>query len=102
MDQGIICTSKDKYRSLIVRKLIVALEKKNLVPTKSILCAMTMLEKAWNTVLNKIFTNCFKKAVMSEKEVEKVLNDEYDLFFGLDEIKEDIVQTLEANLAVLK
>ena len=61
-----------------------------------------MLEKAWNTVLNKIFTNCFKKAVMSEKEVEKVLNDEYDLFFGLDEIKEDIVQTLEANLAVLK
>ena len=34
--------------------------------------------------------------------MEKVLNDEDDSFAGLDEIKEDTVQTLEANLAVLK
>ena len=39
---------------------------------------------------------------ISEKEVEKVLNDKYDPFAGLDEIEEDTVQTLEANLAVLK
>ena len=57
-----------------------------------------MLEKAWNAVSNKTFTNCFKKAGISEKEVEKVLNDEDDLFAG----EEDTVQTLEANLAVLK
>ena len=31
-----------------------------------------------------------------------MLNDEDDSFAGLDEIKEDTVQTLEANLAVLK
>ena len=78
MDQGIIRALKAKYRSLAVRKLIAALEKKNPVPTISILSAMTMLEKAWNAVSNKTFTNCFKKAGISEKELEKVLNDEDD------------------------
>ena len=34
--------------------------------------------------------------------MEKVLNDKDDPFAGLDEIEEDTVQTLEANLAVLK
>ena len=63
---------------------------------------MTILEKAWNAVSNKTFTNCFKKAGISEKEVEKVLNDEDDNFAGLDEIEEDKVQTLEANLPVQK
>ena len=99
MDQGIIRALKAKYRSLAVRKLIAALEKKNPVPTISILSAMTMLEKAWNAVSNKTFTNCFKKAGISEKDVEKVLNDEDDPFAGLDEIEEYTVQTLEANLA---
>ena len=56
---------------------------------------MMMLEKAWNAFLNKIFTICFKKAGISEKDVEKVLNDPF-------EIEEDTVQTLEANLGVLK
>ena len=53
MDQGIICALKGKYRSLAVRKLIAALEKKNPLPTISILSAMTMLEKAWNAVRTK-------------------------------------------------
>ena len=70
MDQGIIRALKAKYRSLAVRKLIAALEKKNPVPTISILSAMTMLEKAWNAVSNKTFTNCFKKAGISEIEVK--------------------------------
>ena len=65
MDQGIIRALKAKYRSLTVRKLIAALEKKNPVPTIPILSAMTMLEKVWNAVSNKTFTNCFKKAGMS-------------------------------------
>ena len=34
--------------------------------------------------------------------MEKVLNDEDDPFAGLNEIEEDTVQSLEANLAVLK
>ena len=61
---------------------------------------MIKLAKAWNAVSHKTFTNCFKKAGISEKEVEKVLNDEDDNFAGLDEIEEDKVQTLEANLPV--
>ena len=91
MDQGIICTLKSKYRSLAVRKLIASLEKKHPVPTISIFSAMTALEKAWNAVSNKNFTNCFKKAGISEKELEKLLNDEDDPFAGLDEIDEDTV-----------
>ena len=84
---------------MAVQKLIAALEKKNPVPTISILSAITMLEKEWNTVSNKTFTNYFKKAGISEKEV---VNDEDDPLAGLDEIEEDTVQTLETNLAVLK
>ena len=61
-----------------------------------------MLEKTWNAVSNKTFTNCFKKAGISEKEVEKMLNDKDDPFPGLDVIKEDTVQNFEAYLAVLK
>ena len=102
MDQSIIRALKAKYHSLAGRKLIPALEKKNPVPTVSILSAVTMLEKAWNAVSNKIFTNCFKEAGISEKEVEKMPNDEDDPFAGLDETEEDTVQTLEANLDVLK
>ena len=45
---------------------------------------------------------CFKKAGISERELEKLLNDEDDPFAGLDEIDEDTVQTMEANLAALK
>ena len=44
----------------------------------------------------------FQESWFSEKEVEKVLDDEDDPFAGLDEIDEDTVQTLEANLDVLK
>ena len=60
------------------------------LPTISILSAMTMLEKAWNAVSNKTFTNCFKKADISEKEVAKVLNED-DPFAGLYDTEEDTV-----------
>ena len=63
---------------------------------------MVMLEKAWNAVSNKTFSNCFEKAGIFEKEEERVLNDEDDPFTGLDDIEEDTVQTLEANITVLK
>ena len=63
---------------------------------------MAILKKAWNIVSDKTFTNCFKKAGISKKEVEKVLNDEHYPFASLDEIEENTVQTLEVNLAVLK
>ena len=62
---------------------------------------MTILENAWNAVSSKTFTNCYKKAGISEKEVEKMLNGEDDSFAGLDDIEKGTVQTLETNSAVL-
>ena len=46
MDQGSIRALKAEYRSLAVRKLILALEKKEPIPKLSILLAMYILEKA--------------------------------------------------------
>ena len=69
MDQGIIRALKATYHLLIVWRLIAALQKKNPVPTISILSAMTMVEKAWNAVSNKTFNNCCKRAGTSKKEV---------------------------------
>ena len=64
MDQGIIRSLKAKYRSLAVRKLISALEKKERIPTISILSAIIVLGK--NAASNKTFINCFKKVNISE------------------------------------
>ena len=52
MDQGIIRALKAKYRPLAVRKLILALEKKEPIPKFSILSAMYMLKKAWDAISN--------------------------------------------------
>ena len=62
---------------------------------------MIMLEKTRNTVLDKTFTSCFKKTVISEKEMERVLIDKDDPFVDLDDIEEYSVQTLGADLPFL-
>ena len=65
---------------------------------------MTMLEKAWNGGIKrgiKLSLIASRKLVLWEKS-GKVLDDEDDPFAGLDEIDDNTVQTLEANLAVLK
>ena len=62
MDQGVIRSLKAKYRSLAVKKQIQNLEKKSELPKFSILTAMKMLRKAWDSIPNKTFTNCFKKS----------------------------------------
>ena len=85
MDQGIIQVLKTKYRSLAVHKLILALEKKEPIPKFSILSAMYMLKKAWDTISNQRFTSCFRKSGISEKDAEKAMNDEEDLFEGLED-----------------
>ena len=96
MDQGIIRSVKAKYRSLAVRKLISALERKTPLPTISILSAMIMLSKTWNAVSNTTFTNRFKKAGISEEAAESALDDEDAPFAGLEE--EDSPKTLESDL----
>ena len=104
MDQGIIRALRAKYRSLAVRKLVLALEKKEPIPKFSILSAMCMLRKAWDAVSNQTFTNCFRKSGISQKDAEKVINEEDDPFMGLgdEDVEEDAVQTLNADLSTLK
>ena len=63
-----------------------------------------MLKKAWGAISNQTFTNCFRKSRISEKDAEKTMNGEEDPFIGLedDDVEEDPVQTLGADLSILK
>ena len=62
-----------------------------------------MLQKAWGAISNQTFTNCFRKSGISE-DAEKAMNDEEDPFKELedDDLEEDSVQTLGADLSILK
>ena len=86
MDQRVILSLKAKYHSLAVKEQIVALgnQRNPKLPKFSILTAMSMLRKAWNSISDGTFMNCFKKSGISEKSLGKALNDEDDLFASLD------------------
>ena len=65
---------------------------------------MYMLKKPWGANSNQKFTNCFRKSGISEKDAEKAMNDEEDPFKKLEDndVEEDPVQTLGADLSILK
>ena len=65
---------------------------------------MYMLKKIWDAIANQTFTICFRKSGISEKDAEKAINDEKDPYKGLedDDVEEDPVQTLGADLSILK
>ena len=65
---------------------------------------MYMLKKAGDAILNQAFTNCFRKLGILKREAEKAMNDEEDPFNGLEDndVEEDPVQTLGADLSILK
>ena len=112
MDQSIIRALKAKYRSVAVskrkknenKKKEKALEKKEPIPKFSILSAMYILKEAWDAISKQTFTNCFRKSGISEKNAERAINDEEDLFKGFedDDVEEDPFQTLGAGLSILK
>ena len=93
MDQGIIRSLKAKYRSLVIRRLISTLEKNASMPAISILSAMMWLLKAWNTLPDKIFTNCFRKCGISEEAAASAIADDGNPF----EDDEDAIKTLETD-----
>ena len=101
MDQGVIRGIKTKYRSLAVKKQITALEKGSQLPKFSILTAMSMLTKAWSSIANGTFTNCFKKSEILEVSMERALNDDDDPFASLD-VEENVMEDLENDLEVTK
>ena len=78
MDQGIIRSMKAKYRSLAVRKLISALEKRAAMSTISVLSALIMLRKVWNAIPDTTLINCLKKAGIPEEAAERAIHDDDD------------------------
>ena len=62
---------------------------------------MFMLTKPWNSIPDGTFTNCFKKSGISEKSVEKALNDENYPFASLD-VEEDVMESLKDDLEIMK
>ena len=63
-----------------------------------------VLKKAWDAISNQTFTNIFRKSGISEKDAEEAMNGEEDPFKGLedDNVEEDPVETLRADLSILK
>ena len=52
---------------------------------------MSMLTKAWNSIPDGTFTNCFEKSGILEKLMEKALNNEDDSFASVD-VEEDVLR----------
>ena len=68
MDQGVIRSLKAHYKTMSIKKLIEAIEKKKPLPEFSILNAMQMLDIAWGKVTTKTVGNCFEKAGISKEK----------------------------------
>ena len=64
-DQGVIRSLKAHYKTISIKKLIEAIEKKKPLPEFSILDAMQMLDVAWGKVTTKTVANCLEKAGIS-------------------------------------
>ena len=71
------------------------------LPKFSILTAMSILTKAWNSIPDVSFTNCFKKLGILEQSMEKIFNNEDDPFHSLD-VEEDVMERLKDDLEIMK
>ena len=65
---------------------------------------MYMSKEVWDATSNQAFIRCLRKLWILEKDAEKAMNDEEDPFKELEDqdIEEDPVQTLGADLTILK
>ena len=61
-----------------------------------------MLTKAWSSIPNGTFTNCFKKSRISEVSMERALNDDDDDPFASLDVEEDVMEDLKNDLEVMK
>ena len=85
MDQGVIRSLKAHYKTMSIKKLIEAIEKKKPLPEFSILDAIQMLEIARSKVKTKTVANCFEKAGSSKEKQFEALVDADDPFQDLQE-----------------
>ena len=75
MDQGVIQSLKAHYKTISIKKLIEAIEKKKSLPEFFIVDDMQMLDVAWGKVTTKTVVNCFEKAGISKEKKSKALLD---------------------------
>ena len=85
MDQGVIWSLKSKYRILSVRRIIIALENDEDMPSFTVLDAMKMLVLAWESVTEETIINCISKAGISKDQQVAAINDDDDPFKALTE-----------------
>ena len=71
------------------------------MPVISILSVM-WFSKAWNTLPDKTFINCFRKCGISEEAAANNIADEKNSFAGWEEDVEYAIKTLEIGLQFLK
>ena len=91
MDQGIIRSLKAHYKTISIKTLTEAIEKKKPLPEFSILDATQMLDLPWGKVTSKTVVNCFEKAeILKEKQSEALL-DADDPFKDLQEQLDKLV-----------
>ena len=67
MNQGVIWSLKAHYKTMSMKKLIQAIEKKKPLPEFFILDAKQMLEVAWGKVRTKTIVNCFENLKFQKK-----------------------------------
>ena len=68
----------------------------------SVLEAMVMLRKSWDDVSEQTIVNCFRKAGISEKSQEHVVDEDDDPFRSLCTDVDDSIADLEFNLDQLR
>ena len=78
MDQGLIRSLKAHYKTMSIKKLIEAIEKKKPLPEFSIPDAKQMLDLAWAKVTTKTVVSSFEKAGISKEKQSEALLDADD------------------------
>ena len=63
MDQQVICSSKEKYRTKVVQKMIDAIDSNKTLQNVSIIEVMKMPVLTWAEVNPKSVKNCLRKQV---------------------------------------
>ena len=96
MDQCVVRSLKEKYRTDVVRK-IRSLEKNKIFPKISLLHGMQMLVSAWNAFTTETIVNCFRKVGISAENQDAAIAEKDDHFKDLqDEI--DALRTVQPDL----
>ena len=63
---------------------------------------MFMLRKAWDAIPNSTFTDCFRKAGISQTTAESALREDDNPFTGLEAVEEDVLEMLQGDIHRLK